>query len=276
MSAVMSSSRRLIGLIPAAGQGTRIAPLPMSKEVFPLGFWPEDAKGRRSPRVVAHHLLEKMQRAGADQAFMVLRPGKWDIPAFLGDGSALGLPLAYLTVHVPFGVPFSLNQAYPFVQDATVIVGFPDVLFGPDDAYTQLLTRAKETEADVVLGLFPTEQPQNVGVVEFDETGRVLGIYEKSSFTHLRYMWAIALWQPSFTQFLHTVVETQLHRLIGNTPPQTLTRFPSYTEIPIGDVIQSSINAGLRVQSVVFESGWILDIGTPENLSKAIQKYSVL
>lgn len=275
MSAVMPSSRRLIGLIPAAGQGTRISPLPMSKEVFPLGFWPEDERGRRSPRVVTHYLLDKMQQAGAHQAFMVLRPGKWDIPAFLGDGSALGLSLAYLTVHVPFGVPFSLNQAYPFVQDATVMVGFPDVLFGPDDAYTQLLTRAEATGADVVLGLFPTEQPQNVGVVEFDETGRVLGIYEKSSLTHLRYMWAIALWQPSFTDFLHTVVEAQLHRLIGNTPPQTLTTIPSYTEIPIGDVIQASIHEGLRVEAVVFESGWVLDIGTPENLAKAIQKYGI-
>lgn len=276
MSVVMPSSRRLIGLMPAAGQGTRISPLPLSKEVFPLGFWPEDAKGRRSPRVVAHYLLEKMQQAGADQAFMVLRPGKWDIPAFLGDGSALGLSLAYLTVHIPFGVPFSLNQAYPFVRDATVMLGFPDVLFGPDDAYAQLLRRAEETGADVVLGLFPTEQPQQVGVVEFDATGQVLGIYEKSSFTHLRYMWAIALWQPSFTHFLHTFVEAQLHQLIGSTPPQMLTTFPSYTEIPIGDVIQSSIAAGLRVQAVVFESGWVLDIGTPENLAKAIQKYGIL
>ncbi|MBD1911323.1 MULTISPECIES: sugar phosphate nucleotidyltransferase [unclassified Leptolyngbya] len=269
----MPPSRRLIGLIPAAGQGTRIGPLPMSKELFPLGFWPADAEGRRSPRVVAHYLLEKMQRAGAELALMILRPDKWDIPAFLGDGSALGIRLAYLTVHVPFGVPFSLNQAYPFVQDATVLVGFPDVLFAPDDAYGQLLVRAQETGADVVLGLFPTDQPQNVGVVEFDETGRVLGIYEKSSFTHLRYMWAIALWQASFTEFLNTFVEARLYDLVGNTPIQTLTTLPNYIEIPIGDVIQASIQAGLQVEAVVFESGWFLDIGTPANLAKAIQMF---
>jgi len=124
---------------------------------------------------------------------LILRPGKWDIPAFLGDGSAVGLRLAYLTVHVPFGVLFSLNQAYPFVRDAVVLMGFPDILFAPEDAYQRLLERAEETGADVVLGLFPTDQPEKAGVVEFDESGRVMGIYEKSSLTHLRYMGAIAL-----------------------------------------------------------------------------------
>lgn len=248
----------------------------MSKELFPLGFQPADALGRRSPRVVSHYLLEKMQRAGVCEAMLILRPGKWDIPAYLGDGSALGMRLAYVTVHVPFGVPFSLNQAYPFIRDAVVLLGFPDILFSPDDAYVRLLDRQRRTDADVVLGLFPTDQPETAGVVDFDAAGQVSGLYEKSSFTHLRYMWAIALWHSRFTEFLNRFVESRLHDLIGDTPPQLLTTLPSYTEIPIGDVIQASIDAGLRVEAEVFESGWVLDIGTPANLAKAIQQYGSL
>ena len=42
----------LIGLIPAAGKATRIAPLPGSKELFPVGFTETLVNGqpRRYPR----------------------------------------------------------------------------------------------------------------------------------------------------------------------------------------------------------------------------------
>lgn len=268
----MNGSQRIIGLLPAAGQGTRISPLPMSKELFPLGFRKTVGTVGLRPKVACHYLLEKMYLAGAREAFLILRPGKWDIPAFLGDGSDLGLRLAYLTVHVPFGVPFSLNQAYPFVQNATVIMGFPDILFQPEDAYVRLIQRLNTNQAEVVLGLFPTAQPEQAGVVEFDAaSGRVSGIYEKSGFTHLPYMWAIAAWQPSFTEFLHQVVTEQQQQLIGDQPPMAVKEMPPYTELPIGDVIQQAIQAGLRVEAEPFGNGLSLDIGTPENLMRAIK-----
>lgn len=268
----MVQPKRLVGLIPAAGQGTRIAPLPMSKELFPLGFRQVNGKAGVRPKVVGHYLLEKMRMAGVTEAFLTLRPGKWDIPEFFGDGSDLGMRLAYLTVHVPFGVPFSLNQAYPFIRDATVVFGFPDILFQPAQAYQVLLQRLGRGSADVVLGLFPTAQPEKAGVVDFDEAGRVSGIFEKSTFTHLPYMWAIAAWQPTFTEFLHQFVSEQQRQLIGDLPPRALTVLPPYTELPIGDVMQKAINAGLRVEAKPFEMGQCLDIGTPENLVTAIRQ----
>ncbi|MBD0335366.1 MAG: dTDP-glucose pyrophosphorylase [Cyanobacteria bacterium Co-bin13] len=256
---------RIIGLMPAAGQATRLGPLPMSKELFPLGI-----QAGAGPRVACHSLLAAMRQGGITEALVILRPGKWDIPAYLGDGALLDMRLGYLTVHVPFGVPFSLNQAYPFVREATVALGFPDILFQPQEAYTKLLARQAAGGADVVLGLFPTDQPEKVGVVEFDEAGRVAAILEKSQRTDLKYMWAIAIWQPSFTEFLHQFIEAELKLLIGDTVPQTLKQFPPYSEIPIGDVIQAAIGAGLRVEAEAFAAGRYLDIGTPDNLKKAV------
>ena len=55
--------QEVIGLVPAAGQGTRISPLPCSKELYPVGFRQVDEKGTVQPKVVCHYLLEKM-RAG--------------------------------------------------------------------------------------------------------------------------------------------------------------------------------------------------------------------
>ncbi|MFG6107128.1 sugar phosphate nucleotidyltransferase [Leptothoe sp. EHU-05/26/07-4] len=265
-------SPRIIGLLPAAGQGSRISPLSMSKELFPIGFQSLAEKGLR-PKVVCQYLLEAMGKGGVQESFLILRPGKWDIPNYFGDGSQLKMRLAYLTVHVPFGVPFSLNQAYPFVKDAIVAMGFPDILFSPADAYAQLIARLQTTQADVVLGLFPTDQPDKVGLVEFDQDGIVSGIYEKSNLTHLPYMWAIAVWRPSFTEFLHQFVETKRQALIGDQSPMLLKEMPDYAETPIGDVIVSAIANNLRVEAVPFETGHYLDIGTPENLINAVYHY---
>ncbi len=247
----------------------------MSKELFPLGFRMVTSRAGVRPKVVCHYLLEQMRQAGVEQGFVILRPGKWDIPNFLGDGADLGMRLAYLTVHVPFGVPFSLDQAYPFLRGATVVLGFPDILVEPQPVYRVLLDRLHGSTADVVLGLFPTDQPERVGVVDFDGAGVVRGIYEKSSLTHLPYMWAIAAWRPTFSEFLHGFVRDRTQALIGEQLPQHLTTLPDYTETPIGDVIQAGLEAGLRVEAECFSTGRYLDIGTPENLAMAIRQHTM-
>jgi glucose-1-phosphate thymidylyltransferase len=256
----------VVGLIPAGGKATRISPLPMSKELYPIGVQPLGDKGRVFPKVVSHYLLEKMQRAGIGQAFIIVKPGKWDIPAYFGDGSMLDLRLAYLTVHVPYGVPYTLDQAYPFIKTSRVALGFPDILFTPEDAFAKVLAHQTQSRADVVLGLFPTAQYQKAGMVDVDVQGRVLQIIEKPAFTELRYMWAIAVWAPSFTQFMHDY--------LAAIPPerwQSPEASGGKRELPIGDVIQAAIAHGLRVEAESFPDGTYLDVGTPDDLARAIR-----
>lgn len=251
----MDSAFDVIGLLPAGGQATRLSPLPLSKELYPIGFR-ADSEGKLKPKVVGHYLLEKMQQAGIRKAFFILRPGKWDIPAYFGDGAMLGMHLAYLTVHITDGVPYTLDQAYPFVQQSIVALGFPDILFQPDNAYSQVLTRLRNGPADVVLGLFPTQQYWKAGMVDCDSAGRVRQIIEKPRQTELRYMWAIAVWKPRFTQFLHDYLLSHV----------------AQTELPIGNVIQAGIAAGLTIEAETFAQGSYLDVGTPEDLARAIRE----
>src|SRR6266852_4220551 len=152
--------REVVGLLPAGGQATRIAPLPCSKELYPIGFRHVDGGRSVRPKVVCHYLLEKMRLAGISKTYIVLREGKWDIPAYLGDGTMLDMHLAYLLIRQSPGVLYTLDQAYPFVQDALVAFGFPDIIFRSDDAFLRLLARQTATKADLVLGLFPAGQPQ--------------------------------------------------------------------------------------------------------------------
>ncbi len=255
--------RQVIGLLPAGGQAARISPLPVSKELYPIGFRRVEDNSLR-PKVVCHYLLEKMRLAGITKAYTVLRPGKWDIPAYFGDGSMLNMNMGYLIISVPFGAAYTLDQAYPFVQDAVVAMGFPDILFQPDDAFVRLLGRLETSNADVVLGLFPTEEPQKAGMVEFDAAGRVYKVIEKPPQSQLRYMWGIAVWTPVFTQFMHEHLAGIL--ALSSLAPQR--------ELPIGDVIQAGIDNGLRVEAEAFPEGTYLDIGTPPDLVRAVRLFA--
>jgi glucose-1-phosphate thymidylyltransferase len=219
------------------------------------------------PKVVCHYLLEKMRLAGITKAYIVLREGKWDIPAYLGDGKMLDMHLAYLMMRLPFGVPYTLDQAYPFVQDALVALGFPDIIFQPRDAFLLLLAQQAVTSADMVLGLFPTDQQQDADMVELDDNGRVLRIIIKPFQTHLRYTWMIAVWSPVFTRFMHDyLVDNQ--RVHENDIDNNKTELK---ELSLSELIQAAIDNNLLVESVLFHNGSFLDIGTPATLFKAVK-----
>lgn len=255
----------IIGLLPAGGQATRISPLPLSKELYPIGFQRLGNKKNLRPKVVSQYLLEKMRLAGIQKAYFILRPGKWDIPAYFGDGEIISMNLGYLMMNLPYGVPFTLDQAYPFVREAIVALGFPDILFHPEDAFMQIVARQQASKADVVLGLFPTDKPQKAGMVDFNQTLRVHLVIEKPVESTLKYMWAIAVWTPKFTEFLHEYLD----KLKSSSD---LLQLP---ELPIGNVIQAAITQGLRVEAEVFPTGTYLDIGTPDDLVTAIRQFSL-
>jgi len=256
----------LIGLVPSAGMATRIAPLPCSKELYPVGFQHIDSRGNVRPKVACHYLLERMHTAGVTKTYIILREGKWDIPAYFRDGKMLDMHLAYLLMDLPYGVPYTLDQAYPFLRDSTVVFGFPDIIFRPKDAFVQLLDRQATTHADVVLGLFPAIQPQKVDMVALDADGRVRDIQIKPVMTDLRHTWLIAVWTSDFTAFLHDFI--MAHKLVNyrcnsNPEPQ------SNQELYVGDVIRNALEKNLKIETVLFPHGKYVDIGTPEGLKQS-------
>ena len=253
--------REVIGIVPAAGKASRLPLLPCSKELYPIGYNDHSF----CPKVISHYLLENMRAADIKKAYIILRKGKWDIPAYFGDGKMLDMNLAYLLIVLPYGVPYTLDQAYPFVQNAMIALGFPDIIFEPADAYSRLLAKQRESDADVVLGLFSTPHPHKTDMVDFDDSGRIRSIHIKPSKTHLKYAWGIAVWSPSFTKFMHDYVLSHC-KLFENNAGDEPKR-----EMFVGDVIQAAIENGMQVDPVIFKNGNYVDIGTPEDLIKAVQ-----
>jgi glucose-1-phosphate thymidylyltransferase len=260
-------SNDLVGVIPAAGIASRLGPLPCSKELLPVGFHKDREGGQSQPKAIAHYLLERMQTANVSRIYIILRKGKWDIPNYFGDGKMLDMSIAYLLMDLPFGVPFTIDQAYPFIKEATVVFGFPDILFEPEDAFVQLLSRQSATGADIVLGIFPATHPHKMDMVDLDKEGRVRGIQIKPSQTNLRYAWIIAIWTPVFTNFMHESVVNEL-ALDLKTNGEGLGK---KQELYVGDIIQKALDNNLSIECVCFSTGTYIDIGTPGDFIKAMQ-----
>lgn len=255
----------VVGLVPAAGTASRIQPIPCSKEVLPLGFRPDGPEGRLRPRAAAETLLEAMDRAGAGRAYVVLRTGKWDVPAFLEDGGPDGPALAYLVTPGTAGVPFTVEAALPFLAGSRVVFGFPDIVFEPPGALERLIERQEERGADVVLGLFPAERPEKMDMVRLDSDGAVRSLVIKPDDTELRHTWILAAWTPAFTEFLAGWCRRERERRADPEPG------PDAPEEPyLGHVVQAALEQGIEVDAVVFEEGSYVDIGTPRELASAM------
>jgi len=259
----MSSIREIVGVIPAGGQATRLAHLPCSKELFPIG-WHVDKKDHVKPKVVSQYLLEKYKAAGIRKCYFILRKGKWDIPQYYGDGEVVDMDIAYLMMNLPHGHPFTLDQAFPFTQNNFVAFGYPDILFSPDDGFSQLVAKQKQTNADVVLGLFPLRQDQRwTDFMAFDNIGKIKTIsLEDHSKATQRIGWSIAFWTPAFSAFMHDFLVSAVkdNRLMA----------PNGKEFTMNHIFQAALDSGMVVDYVTFNSGFVHDVGTPDDLFSAL------
>lgn len=260
-------SEETIGLIPAGGSATRLGQLPCSKEIYPVGFEPDPTDGKMRPKMAATRLLESMRLAGVKRGFFILRQGKWDIPSYYGDGKSVDIHLAYLMMDLPYGVPYTLDQAYPFIRNKTILFGFPDILFRPENAFVKLLERKIRSDAPIVLGIYKADTPSKMDMLKVDDKGRVRDIVIKPAKTTLTYTWIVAAWDGRFSRFQHEYVKADAQARAVSADDS------NRAELYLGDVIRAAVKKNWLVETVFFESGVYLDVGTPEDMQKTISDF---
>lgn len=254
-------STEVVGLIPAAGAAKRVSPLPGSKELFPVGFREIeiDDELQIRPKVVSQYLLDNMFSAGAQKVWVVLGKHKSDIMQYYGDGLQFGGRIAYLIVENSQGMPYTLDQAWTWLIDNTVLFGMPDTIFTPPDVFARLLDQHRENGSDVTLGIFPTKHPEKLCPVEMDDKGRVTGMTDKPAHSAIMNTWGCACWSPTFTKFMHQFLKQ------GHLEDR---------ETVLASVFRAAITAGLVIDGVFFDEGEYIDIGTPEDLVVAVRRFS--
>ena len=241
-----------VALLPAAGIGSRLPDRLSSKELLRFGDNQKDG----SP--VISHVLSCMQIAGIDDVIVVLRDSKQDICEYLAGDEWNHISFTFKITPGTSGVPETVALGLDEVPARRIVFGFPDILFEPRDAFVKLIHRLENSEADVVLGLFPTDSPHKMDMVDKDDSGHVINIQIKPNSTKLDLSWILAVWRPSFSAYLHKLVygnATRLAEMAANHDGSHL-----------GHVFQLAIADGLRIESESFDNGRSLDIGTPDDL----------
>ena len=244
-----------VGLIPAAGAGTRLGARG-SKELVPVAG-PAGSEPEARPVILT--LLGAMKAAGVETAYVVLRRSKTDIPEQLAKRPEATPRLNYIATSPTRSIPETLDRARPFVSGHDVLLGFPDIVLQPASAAAELLAARRRTGDDVTLALFPSDRPDKTDMVELDGE-RVRGFRVKPGPWELQHTWLLATWDDCFTDFL----AEYLRRHGGRPPPGS-----RLDELQISQVLQAALAEGLTIGARVFPDGRFVGVGTPEDLARA-------
>jgi dTDP-glucose pyrophosphorylase len=169
------------GIIPAAGNGTRIQPLAFSKELLPVGSRNDGTTER--PKAVSEYLVERFLLAGVRKICFVIGPGKLDIVQYYGArvGSA---DIAFVVQTQVAGLCDAIFRASPFVAPhEPVAVGLPDTIWFPERALCELPSDR------LSFLLFPVAHPELFDSVSMEAGGRVTGIDVKSKEPRSDWIW---------------------------------------------------------------------------------------
>ena len=170
------------GIIPAAGNGTRIQPLAFSKELLPVGSF-HDADGAERPKAVSEYLVERMVAGGATKICFVISPTKSDIVRYYGGGIGQ-VDTAFVVQPQAAGLCDAIFRACPLVGvDEPVLIGLPDTIWFPVDAL------AKLPDDRLSFLLFPVEHPELFDAVVLGDGDRVEEIEVKRAGARSHWVW---------------------------------------------------------------------------------------
>lgn len=237
------------GILLAGGKGTRLAPITsvLNKHLLPIYDKP-----------MIYYPLSTLMLCGLREIAIITNPEDIEIfKSLLGDGSELGIELAYFKQEKPNGLPEAFTITEKFINGSNSVLALGDnLLIG--QGFGRLLQNNLGRKGASVFA-FPVSNPSEYGVVEFDSAGEVLSLEEKPKNPKSRY--AI----PGLYFMDHKAPEYS-HQL--KPSPRG--------ELEITDLLKMyHENEALHVTALKRGTGWV-DAGTVESLFAASELVRVL
>jgi len=158
------------GIVLAGGEGSRLYPITMgaSKQLLPVYDKP-----------MIYYPISVLMLAGIFEILIISGPK--DLESFknlLGDGSKFGIKITYAVQPKPEGLAQAFIIGEKFIGDDSVCLALGDNIFYGQGFSHKLKQISKNISGATVFG-YEVSDPQNFGVIDFDEHMRVLSIDEK-------------------------------------------------------------------------------------------------
>ena len=158
------------GIILAGGSGTRLFPvtIAVSKQLLPVYDKP-----------MIYYPLSVLMQAGIRDILIISTPE--DLPKYktlFSDGRQWGLKFSYAEQPSPDGLAQAFTIGRDFIGDDQVCLTLGDNIFFGHGLQKTLLRAVSLEKGGLIFGYW-VRDPERYGVVDFDGSGRVLGIEEK-------------------------------------------------------------------------------------------------
>jgi len=231
------------GIVLAGGAGSRLYPctIATSKQLLPVYDKP-----------MIYYPLSILMLTGIREVLFISTPQ--DTPNFeaiLGDGHELGMEFSYRVQERPEGIAQAFVIGEDFIGDDNVCLVLGDNLFY-GHGFPRALRRAGDLEEGATIFGYWVKDPQRYGVIDFDESGKVLSIEEKPARPKSNYA------VPGLYFY-----DSSVAVIAKNLEPS------DRGELEITDVNRAYLEKGqLNVELLGRGVAW-LDTGTPDSLLEA-------
>lgn len=228
------------GLVLSGGKGTRLYPLTYTsaKQLIPVANKP-----------ILFRVVECIRDAGITEIGIVVGDTEEEIRRAVGRGDRWGVRVTYIRQEAPLGLAHAVKISRDFLGDERFVMFLGDNVI--QGGISTLISEFANSDYDCQIVLTHVDMPEQYGVAELDEQGRVVRLVEKPKDPPSD----LAL--VGIYMFNHHILEAVDH----------IT--PSWRgELEITDAIQWLIEHGYAVHPYIHR-GWWIDTGRPGDMLEA-------
>ncbi len=227
-------------LILSGGAGTRLRPLThtSAKQLLPVANKP-----------IIFYGIEAIAAAGVKEFAIIVGDTAEDVMREIGDGSRWGVKISYIRQEAPLGLAHAVKISRDFIKDDSFIMFLGDNLL--KEGIPEFASKFEKNQPNALILLTKVPNPQQFGVAELDDSGKVKRLVEKPK-------------QPKTDLALVGVYlfDKNIFKAVEAIKPS------KRGELEITDAIQWLLDNGYIVEPHMV-SGWWKDTGKPEDLIEA-------